>query len=1013
METPESIIFLPLYIYYTVTDDGPQVHMQGKTESGEEVECTVSGHFHYFYISKVPGETIDEESLKKVHKEIVKISTVIKSNIYGYSEGESEYYQIYVRTPKLIQSVCTAVKEHFIRKDRTSEPRDVFETNIGYIIRFMVDTGLVGMGYVEVFPETQEYKNNKLLLTADSKKISPNKSVVKLPPIKILSLDIECIGEDNKFPTPQHDPVVQIGNAVAVYPSPVIIEKVLFCTRPTNPIPGVTIFSFMDEKEMLTAWSQWVSALNPDVLTGYNITQFDMPYLLNRAKTLGLTKFKYFSRTDEPAETTQGMFKQDSNNSNKNGDAKNGTSNGQKSGFTAPAAVIVPGRLIFDMLDIVKKEFKLHSYSLNAVSSVFLGEQKEDVHYTQIKPLYNGTDETRKRLGVYCLKDTYLPIRIMYTKNLFINYCELARVTGVPVEFLVNRGQGIRVLSQLLRQAKKYNYILPVIVGAEETYEGGYVMEPNRGFYSNPVVVLDYASLYPSIIMAYNLCYTTLLSKEQVACMDKDDYTESPTGDYFLRKEKKPGLLPVILTSLLEGRKAVRAELKNTKDPELKASLNARQLALKVSANSVYGFTGASKTGLPCIPISRSVTGFGREILKKTKELVENNYNKGERIHSSTTEEGNQDTVEMNKKTPWNLFVAYGDTDSVMVTQPGLTIEQAFQVGEEISEFVSSRLPNPLTLEFEKVYHPFVLINKKRYAGCTKTSANDPGRIDTKGIETVRRDNCLLVRDLMKECINKVFLEGDVEGTRKLIKSRVNELLSNKIGISQLIITKSIAKQGEDYSVSLAHVALAERMKKREGTGPGRGDRVPYVIIQGKGPLHERSEDPVYALKNNLPIDTLYYLKNQLTKPLERLLSYVIKDILDILNPPANYIMGVGANNKVREMPKGIAAFFKKKKTCVICRSGVYPVCKVCDKSYPAVIRQTYEVLCGLQCAYHLIMRECQDMQDSRHTPIVCSNRDCPVYYIRIEMLKEIEEVQIRYNQLLEYKQKIPELIPE
>ncbi|KAI5137394.1 DNA polymerase delta subunit 1 [Nematocida ausubeli] len=1010
-----SVTFLPLHIYYTVEDAGPLVCLQGKTQAGEEIECTVSGHYHYFYISKVPGESIDSARIEAVHKEIVKVNVVTKTNIYGYAEGEEEFYQICIRDPKKIVSVSTAVVEYFSRMDENKNSRITFEVNIGYIIRFMVDKEIVGMGYVNAFPTKREVKNGKTFLTVESTRIFPIKTIDKLPPIKILSLDIECIGENNKFPIPTRDPVVQIGNAVAVYPNPEIVEKVLFCTKTTNPIPGASIFSFNDEKEMLTAWSQWVSVLNPDVLTGYNITQFDMPYLLDRANTLGLPDFKYFSRTKEPVHMNKlpqtnntgsnnggnNNGKEGGNNNGKEGDDKNGSSGG----FTAPATLVVPGRIVFDMLDIVKKEFNLHSYSLNSVSSVFLGEQKEDVHYTQILALYNGTDETRKRLGVYCLKDTYLPIRIMYTKNLFINYCELARVTGVPFEYLVNRGQGIRVLSQLLRQAKAYNYILPVVIGQNETYEGGYVMEPNKGFYSNPVVVLDYASLYPSIIMAYNMCYTTLLSKEQASKMDKSEYTESPTGDCFLRKEKKPGILPVILTGLLEGRKAVRAELKNIKDPELKASLNARQLALKVSANSVYGFTGAARTGLPCIPISRSVTGFGREILKKTKELVENEYNKGEKTEGSDQQENNNSQKEGNRRT-WNLFVAYGDTDSVMVTQPGLTLEQAFQVGDEISKFVSTRLPNPLTLEFEKVYHPFVLINKKRYAGCTKTSPSDKGRIDTKGIETVRRDNCLLVRDLMKECINKVFLEGDVEGTRALIKDRVKELLSNRIGISQLIITKSITKQGGDYAVSLAHVALAERMKKREGTGPGLGDRVPYVIITGKGPLHERSEDPVYALNNNLPIDTLYYLKNQITKPLERLLSYVIKDILTILAPPDNYTVGAGM--AVREMPKGIGAFFKKKKTCVICKAGDYPVCKVCDKSYPAVILETYQKLCGLQCAYHLVMRECQEMQNARHSPIVCSNRDCPVYYIRIELQKEIEEVQGRYTQLLEHKQKIP-----
>lgn len=1002
MKNDSSITFLPMHIYYNMSEKGPLIHLQGKTEAGAEVECTIKDFYHYFYLTKKPSDSGNSEMPEKIHKDIFRIETVVKTNIYGYSEGAEEYFQVFVKDPKTIGSVSSALVDHFSRRERENnrQNRVIFEANVGYIIRFMVDKGIVGMGYVEVETHLEEEQLNsqKIVVEAHHSKISPNNRIQKMPPIKILSLDIECIGQENRFPNPKTDPVVQIGNAVSIYPNPAIVEKILFCTKPTNHIPGVRIFSFESENEMLSAWSQWVSATNPDVLTGYNITQFDMPYLLNRAASLSLEKFKYFSRTGEPVHTTQKMNANKKStgkpeNSKEKSNNPNSKENNQNSIFSTPSLLTVPGRIVFDMLDIIKKEFNLHSYSLNSVSTHFLNEQKEDVHYTQIKSLYNGSDETRKRLAVYCMKDTYLPMRLLFTKNLFVNYCELARVTGVPFEYLVNRGQGIRVMSQILRKARSLNYILPAVHGQDESYEGGYVMEPERGFYTAPVVVLDYASLYPSIIMAYNLCYTTLLSKEQVKSLDKSQYTESPTGDCFLRTEKKAGVLPIVLKDLLQGRKAVREELKNTKDHELKASLNARQLALKVSANSVYGFTGAAKTGLPCIPISRSVTGIGREILKKTKELVEGEYNK-----KINREEG--------KNRKWNLKVAYGDTDSVMVTQPNLTLEEAFSIGESISKFVSDSLPNPLVLEFEKVYHPFVLMNKKRYAGCAKTSPSDSGRIDMKGIETVRRDNCLLVRELMQECIEKVFLRGDIEGTKSIIRERVKDLLNNKIGISQLIITKSITRQEGDYSVNLAHVSLAERMKKREGTGPGIGDRVSYVIIAGKGPLHERSEDPVYALHNNLPIDTLYYLKNQITKPLERLLSSVIKDIDALLTPPPGCVGYNGLEGVKREMPKGIGSFFKKKKVCGICKSGEYPVCRTCDRAYPEIIMGAYKHLYELQYRYHHVMSECQDMQDSRSTPIVCSNRDCPVYYIRMELVKEIEEAQKKYNQLLEYRKK-------
>ncbi|KAI5161704.1 hypothetical protein NEAUS03_1717, partial [Nematocida ausubeli] len=151
-----SVTFLPLHIYYTVEDAGPLVCLQGKTQAGEEIECTVSGHYHYFYISRVAGESVDSDRIKAVHKEIVKVNVVTKTNIYGYAEGEEEFYQICIRDPKKIVSVSTAVVEYFSRMDAEKNSRITFEVNIGYIIRFMVDTEIVGMGYVNAFPTKKE-----------------------------------------------------------------------------------------------------------------------------------------------------------------------------------------------------------------------------------------------------------------------------------------------------------------------------------------------------------------------------------------------------------------------------------------------------------------------------------------------------------------------------------------------------------------------------------------------------------------------------------------------------------------------------------------------------------------------------------------------------------------------------------------------------------------------------------------------------------------------------------------
>merc|ERR1719433_1640760 len=197
------------------------------------------------------------------------------------------------------------------------------------------------------------------------------------------------------------------------------------------------------------------------------------------------------------------------------------------------------GRVVFDMMVVIQKEQKLSSYSLNAVSAEFLGEQKEDVHYSMIGDLFKTSAETRRRLAVYCLKDAYLPMRLMEKLLCMYNYVEMARVTGTPINFLLNRGQMIKVTSQLLRKARQHDFIIPTlrVQGSEEKFEGATVLDPLTGYYAKPIATLDFASLYPSIMMAHNLCYTTLLRPDQVKTMDAEQVTKAPTtGCCFVKR---------------------------------------------------------------------------------------------------------------------------------------------------------------------------------------------------------------------------------------------------------------------------------------------------------------------------------------------------------------------------------------------------------------------------------------------------------------------------------------------
>ena len=479
---------------------------------------------------------------------------------------------------------------------------------------------------------------------------------------------------------------------------------------------------------MLMAWRDFLDKVDPDVIIGYNIANFDFPYLLDRAKHLKQTKFPYWSRLKSVVSHAR-----DTNFSSK------------QMGNRDTKATNTNGRIQLDLLQLVQRDHQLRSYTLNSVCANFLGEQKEDVHHTMITELFNGTPDSRRRLAVYCLKDAYLPQRLMDKLMCLVNYTEMARVTGVPFNYLLARGQQVKFISQLFRKALEQQLVIPNLrnESTDEQYEGATVIEPTRGYYDVPVATLDFASLYPSIIQAHNLCYTTLLNKntiEKLNLKKDDDYILTPNGDTFCTSKVRKGLLTQILEELLGARKRAKKELAVEKDPFKKAVLNGRQLALKVSANSVYGITGATVGKLPCLAIASSTTSYGRQMIERTKQEVEQKY---------TIANGYSHDAQ----------VIYGDTDSVMVKFGEKDLKKTMDLGQEAAEFVSAKFIKPIKLEFEKVYFPYLLINKKRYAGLYWTNPDKYDKMDSKGIETVRRDNCRLVQ-IVIETVLKENLDG-------------------------------------------------------------------------------------------------------------------------------------------------------------------------------------------------------------------------------------------------------------
>lgn len=985
----------------------PVVRLYGVTKDGKSVMATIHGFTPYFYVSAPQGADITDQSLgllrttldqrmrEKARASERNCKSFVlgieraenKQSVYGYHFGTTKtFLKVYVSMPSMVPGVKRLFDDGVSISNGSYFKGQTFESNVPFVLRFMIDNNITGSDWIEFPRGTYSIRGptERVSRCTYEVDITFNNIIThecsgiysSIAPFRILSFDIECQGRKGHFPEPEFDPVIQIANTVTLQGSDKPIIRNVFTLNTCLPIVGAQVISSATEEEMLIKWKAFVCACDPDIITGYNIGNFDIPYLLNRAKTLEKknAQLKRFPDLGRLKGVKAVM--------------KDTTFQSSAYGKRESVETTINGRVIFDMLPYMNRNHKLSSYTLNSVSAEFLGQQKEDVHHSIISDLQLGSDADRRRLAVYCLKDAYLPQQLMNKLSVMVNYIEMARVTGVPLNFLLTRGQQIKVFSMLARKCLKKGLLIPHLArqgGDDASYEGATVIEPKKAYYEVPIATLDFASLYPSIMQAHNLCYSTLVQPSDIPKLQQGSYETSPCGNTFVIKKTQEGILPQILDELLAARKKAKKDMAATDDPHEKAVQNGRQLALKISANSVYGFTGATVGQLPCVPIASSTTSYGRNLLLETRKFVEETY---------TVANGYE----------YNAEIVYGDTDSVMVNFGYPTVAETMPMATKAADDISAIFPKPIKIEFEKIYYPYLLMNKKRYAGLLWTNSEKYDKMDAKGLETVRRDNCLLVRRLIDTCLRKILIERDTNGAIDYAKGIISDLLQNKMDISMLVITKSLGKSAsdDDYVNKQAHVELAMRMKKRDpGSAPQVGDRVPYVIIQAaKGaPAYEKSEDPVYVLENNLPIDTEYYLTNQLSNPLTRIFEPIIPN-------PQTLLSGDHTRTVCKPTPTakagGIMMFAVKKDKCMGCKTLIAdkdkvegsPLCVNCYAKEDEIYLTKLADVNLHQSTYNSLWTECQRCQGSFHQEVICSNKDCPIFYKRKKVQMDLQQAQ-------------------
>lgn len=1004
----------------------PVIRIFCTTEQGQSVLVNAYGFEPYFFVEAPDGFTPAacrefqaelEASLKAFNLGVtagVRHATAstkphVQSVEYMLANSIMGYHPDNTQRP-FLKVVCTLPSQVPVLRDLLesggawhSTALRTYEANILFPVRFLVDTGMAGCSWFRLpagaYAATEpRYVRSTCQLEVDVhysrlRYLGIDGEWEKVAPFRVLTLDVtesagrtaligvymNVFGErlllDELRHTQRASPqYTQITQTLATQPLQQIrvgrprIAFVLGCDGATEAAAavGVEVLSFVREEDLLTAFREFVVAADPDIIAGFKTADAVLPALAARARALRIPDFENWGRISSSFFSTR-VFAGGSGDDNDNEDPD---PNG------GGAGVRLTGRIAIDLYRVVRSEQRLPTLSLGAAAAAVLGEQREVLGAADIARLSAGTPEDRQRLALYGARNAETVMQICEKLMTLYNDIEIARVTGVPLSYVRDYGAEVKALGQVYRRARERNLLVPYVrrVEGDYVYVGGAAhIEPIVGYHDVPVVTLDFASLYPSIIISNNLCYTTHLPADPEArakLCPPEDCIRTPSGEYFVKKGVRLGLLPDILQRLLDARKRAKRLLAAESDPVRRMVLDRRQLALKACANSIYGISGSHHGRLPMFEITSSVIEFGHQMLATTRRFIEETYS-------------------VRNGFPHNAHVIYGDTDSFMVRFEVQSVREAIALGKEAAERVTQLFAAPVRLAFEKVYCPYIIEASKNYAGLLWTDADLPPRIDAKGIESIRRSACPLVKFTLDSCLEMIFVRRDTRELKAFVRRVIAALLQGQLDLSLLVLTRGLHRDEDQYGSRQAHVELVRKMRKLDPSyAVGYHERVPYVIVRSTADtrLYQKSEDPLVALQNDLPLDYGYYIENQLRKPLTRLLtpvlgkdpaslfagSHVMKVTLHSAAPETSNEYGKGGKRKRAFC--GIDSFFKRTLTCLSCRRTLLPGQKtVCDECR----RDGKELEAYIECVENVKVLE------QRYSRVWTQCQRCTGYFMR------------------------------
>ncbi|KAJ4459673.1 putative DNA polymerase zeta catalytic subunit [Paratrimastix pyriformis] len=507
------------------------------------------------------------------------------------------------------------------------------------------------------------------------------------------------------------------------------------------------------------------------------------------------------------------------------------------------------GRVVVPMWRFARRQFRLASNSIQAAAWEIMGIRLPAFSCAHVAAWYRAPAQRWRALQAH-MSHCAVVLRMAALLELVTQVSELARVNGCLFEAILVRGSQFRVEALLGRLTKPRNFVMPSpsrhqVFGQSAPQCVPLVMEPRSGMHG-PVAVLDFQSLYPSIMIAYNYCYSTCvgcpppagrvakrLRRLGVTALDVGELDPdalrphihvAPNGVGFLKRSARVGVVPRMLAELLETRVMTKAAGRLARDKAEERVLAARQLAFKLICNVTYGYTGAGYSGrMPCVELADAVVQTARQTLEMAVRTAESHA---------------------------GYRVLYGDTDSLFVAMPpGCSVAEAFRRGAELADEVTRGNPAPVRLMMEKhqqrrpamgglwrrmwagragqVYDPVILVTKKRYCGLRYSDPAGGPVFESKGLETIRRDQCPLTQRILTAAITRVLETRRVDAAREPLLRALAEVGGHRVPLHEFVFRREVRQGYRTRTLPPAATVAAQN----PAIHTSHGERVAYVVV--------------------------------------------------------------------------------------------------------------------------------------------------------------------------------------